>query len=57
MQEYIVEVYNLSFEKIADVGPFSYDKARETWTAYNKRGLIAAITEKELLGNGVYEND
>ena len=52
MQEYIVEVYNLSFEKIADVGPFQYERAQEVCNAYKKRGAIATITEKELVGYG-----
>jgi len=52
MQEYIVEVYNLSFEKLADVGPFQYERAQEVCNAYKKRGAIAAITEKELVGYG-----
>ena len=55
MQEYIVEVYNLKFEKLADIGPFKYARAREVWTTYKKRGLLATITEKELIGNGAYE--
>ena len=55
MQEYIVEVYNLNFEKLADVGPFKYAKAREVWTTYKKRGLLATITERELIGDGAYE--
>ena len=55
MQEYIVEVYNLKFEKLADVGPFKYDKAREVWTTYKKRGLLATITEKEFIGDGAYK--
>ena len=55
MQEYIVEVYNLQFEKLADVGPFQYAKAREVWTAHKKRGLLATITEKEFIGDGAYE--
>ena len=57
MQEYIVEVYNLQFDKLADVGPFKYAKAREVWTTYKKRGLLATITEKELIGDGVYNHE
>ena len=57
MQEYIVEVYNLQFDKLADVGPFKYAKAHEVWTTYKKRGLLATITEKELIGDGAYKTE
>ena len=55
MQEYIVEVYSLQFVKLADIGPFQYERANEVCTTYKKRGLLATITEKELIGDGAYE--
>jgi len=55
MQEYIVEVYSLQFDKLADIGPFQYERANEVCTAYKKNGLLATITEKELIGDGAYE--
>ena len=57
MQEYIVEVYNLQFEKVADIGPFQYARASRVCNAYKKKGLLATITEKELMGVGADENE
>ena len=54
MQEYIVEVYSLQFEKLADIGPFQYARASEVCNAYKKNGLLATITEKELIGAPEY---
>ena len=54
MQEYIVEVYSLQFEKLADIGPFQYARANEVCNAYKKNGLLATITEKELIGAPEY---
>jgi hypothetical protein len=48
MQEYMVEVFSAEFEKLAEVGPFEYNKAQLHIETFKKRGLLATLTEKEL---------
>ena len=47
MQKYIVEIFNKSFEKDTNLGPFSYDEAHKTVERLNGKGYFLTITEEE----------
>ena len=49
MQEYVVEVFTIRFDKLFDIGPFAEEKAREVARVYRLGGHLATITEKELV--------
>jgi|TARA_R110000787_G_scaffold133596_1_gene246007 hypothetical protein len=48
-QEYIVEVFSPEFIPVAEVGPVGYAEARAIYKENRAKGLLASITEKELL--------
>ena len=47
MQKYIVEIFDKSFEKVTNLGPFSYDEAHKTVESLNGKGYFLTITEEE----------
>jgi hypothetical protein len=50
MQQYIVEIFNLQFIKIAEIGPCLRGKAQELAEKYKSSGnLLVTITEEELV--------
>jgi len=48
-QEYIVEVFSPDFKPLAEVGPVGYAEAQAIYKENRAKGLLASITEKELL--------
>jgi len=50
MQEYIVEIFNQTFMKVAEVGPCLHEKAQEHAKNFKDNGFLVTITEKELIG-------
>ena len=51
MQKYIVEIFNLQFIKVSEIGPCSREKAQEHAERYKSSGhLLVTITEEELVG-------
>jgi hypothetical protein len=49
MQKYIVEIFDKSFEKVTDLGPFSYDEAHKTVENLNGKGFYLTITDVEYI--------
>ena len=49
MQEYIVEIFNQNFMKVAEVGPCLYEKAQKHSKSFKLKGFLVTITEKELI--------
>ena len=49
MQKYIVEIFNQKFEKVAEVGPISYEKSQDVVKDYKAKGFLVTITEEELI--------
>tara|TARA_R110000787_G_scaffold16987_4_gene53758 strand:- start:492 stop:662 length:171 start_codon:yes stop_codon:yes gene_type:complete len=49
MQKYIVEIFNQKFEKVAESGPASYEKAHDVVKGYKAKGFLVTITEEELI--------
>jgi len=49
MQKYIVEIFDKSFEKVTDLGPFSYDEAHKTVENLNGKGFYLTIIEEEYI--------
>lgn len=49
MQRYFVEIYDKSFEKITNLGPFSYDEAQQTLKRLTGQGYYFTITEEEFI--------
>ena len=49
MQKYIVEIFSQKFEKVAEVGPVSYEIAHEHVKDYKANGFFVTITEEELI--------
>jgi len=48
-QEYIGEVFSPDFKPLAEVGPVGYAEAQVIYKENRAKGLLASITEKELL--------
>jgi len=48
-QEYIVEVYDYRFERVAALGPFTYSKAHKEVARFKKKGFLATLTEQEFV--------
>ena len=48
-KEYIVEIYSRSFKAMGKVGPVGYVKAHELHKNITCTGLLATITEKEVI--------
>ncbi len=48
-QEYIVEIYDHRFERVAAIGPFSYATAHKKVAKFKKKGFLATLTEKEFV--------
>jgi len=48
-QEYIVEIYDHHFERVAALGPFTYSKAHNEVAKFKKKGFLATLTEQELV--------
>lgn len=49
MQRYVVEIYDKSFEKVTNLGPFSYDEALQTLNRLSGQGYYLTITEEEYI--------
>ena len=47
MQRYIVEIFDKSFEKVTNLGPYSYEEAHETVENLSNKGFYLTITEEE----------
>ena len=47
MQRYVVEIFDKSFEKVTNLGPFNYEEAQQTLNRLTGQGYYLTITEEE----------